>query len=66
MSLDQLQDDRPTHAWAPPMDDPLQKQEDFSGEWTLTLSGNATVNLVSPVGITLGSPVYVARLPTPS
>lgn len=53
-------DHRPVHAWAPPMDDPEHRQEDYSGEWTLTLTGNATVELVSPVGISLGAPTYNA------
>ena len=51
-------DHRPTHAWAPPMDDPEHRQADYSGTWTLTLQGNATVSLVDPVGITLGEPSY--------
>jgi hypothetical protein len=53
-------DHRPVHAWAPPMDDPEHRQEDYSGEWTLMLTGNATVELVSPVGISLGAPTYDA------
>ena len=51
-------DARPTHAWAPPMDDPEHRQEDYSGTWTLVLTGSATVELVDPVGITLGKPSY--------
>eukprot|EP00040_Diaphanoeca_grandis_P028097 m.161388 g.161388 ORF g.161388 m.161388 type:complete len:769 (+) comp31231_c0_seq3:377-2683(+) len=51
-------DARPTHAWAPPMDDPEHRQDDYSGEWTLTLVGNATVSLVNAFGITLGTPTY--------
>ena len=27
-------DHRPTHAWAPPMDDPEHRQLDYSGSWT--------------------------------
>ena len=51
-------DERPTHAWAPPMDDPSHRQDDYSGDWTLVLEGNATVSLVQPTGITLGTPRY--------
>ncbi len=51
-------DARPAHAWAPPMDDPEKRQQDYSGEWTLEISGNATVSLVESKGITLGKPKY--------
>ena len=53
-------DDRPTHAWAPPMDDPDHRQADYSGTWTLSIVGNATVELINAVGITLGAPSYDA------
>jgi hypothetical protein len=49
-------DGRPAHAWAPPMDDPERRQADYSGTWTLVLTGNATVSLVNAAGIMLGEP----------
>ncbi len=38
-----LMDDRPTFAWAPPMDDPAQFQPEESGTYTLQFSGQADV-----------------------
>ena len=40
------------------MDDPEKRQKDLSGVWTLTIVGNASLELVSPVGITLGATRY--------
>jgi len=57
-------DHRPTHAWAPPMDDPEHRQADYSGTWTLVLTGKATVSLINAVGITLGKPAYDATTNT--
>ena len=54
-------DDRPTHAWAPPMDDPEKRQADLAGDWTLLITGNADkVSLSDPgtKGITLGKSSY--------
>ena len=51
-------DDRPTHAWAPPLDDPEHRQADYSGTWTLVLTGQANVSLVNAAGITLGKPAF--------
>ena len=49
-------DARPTGAWAPPIDDPEQRQADLSGEWTLVLTGQAGgIKLADPAikGITV-------------
>ena len=49
-------DYRPTGAWAPPIDDPEQRQADLSGEWTLLLTGKAGgIKLADPAikGITV-------------
>jgi hypothetical protein len=53
-------DHRPVGAWAPPIDDPEQRQADLSGTWTLVLSGKATVSLSDPSiqGISLGKSRY--------
>jgi hypothetical protein len=58
-------DDRPTGAWAPPMDDPEQRQVDLSGTWTITITGKAAVSF-SPAssGMTLGTPTYDAATNT--
>jgi hypothetical protein len=55
-------DHRPVGAWAPPIDDPEQRQVDLSGSWTLALTGKATVSLSDPAikGITLGAVSYDA------
>ncbi|AIE83896.1 hypothetical protein [Fimbriimonas ginsengisoli] len=51
-----LMDDRPTMAWAPPMDDPDHYQPDESGTYHLSFLGKADV---APTG---GSPVQVRGL----
>ena len=53
-------DDRPIGAWAPPIDDPEQRQQNFSGVWSLSLVGRADVSLVSNQGISLGPTHYDA------
>lgn len=44
-----LFDMRPVGAWAPPIDDPEQRQADLSGVWSLELTGRVD-------SITLGDP----------
>ncbi len=40
-------DHRPTHAWAPPMDDPEHRQVDLSGTWTLSKKSAAVAVAVA-------------------
>jgi len=49
---------RPTHAWAPPIDDPERRQRDLSGNWTVRLVGNATVSISQGTGMVLGAASY--------
>eukprot|EP01052_Picozoa_sp_SAG31_P034361 SAG31_NODE_4006_length_3672_cov_1.463196_3_plen_459_part_00 len=53
-------DELPVGAWAPPIDDPQQRQADLSGVWTLAMSGKATISLADTAieGITLGAAKY--------
>eukprot|EP00040_Diaphanoeca_grandis_P035385 m.222362 g.222362 ORF g.222362 m.222362 type:complete len:742 (-) comp33372_c1_seq1:245-2470(-) len=58
-----LFDMRPTGAWAPPMDDPEQRQADLSGVWTLSFTGYAgsiTFGDGGMKGVTIGTPSYDA------
>lgn len=41
---------RPTHAWAPPLDDPEARQRNLSGMWDVTFDGAADVTLASGSG----------------
>eukprot|EP00730_Choanoeca_flexa_P017862 TRINITY_DN8644_c0_g1_i1.p1 TRINITY_DN8644_c0_g1~~TRINITY_DN8644_c0_g1_i1.p1 ORF type:complete len:620 (+),score=168.54 TRINITY_DN8644_c0_g1_i1:126-1985(+) len=38
-------DDRPTYAWAPPIDDPQTRQADYSGLWMVKITGYADVSI---------------------
>jgi hypothetical protein len=40
-------DDRPTPAWAPPIDDPAQYQPDMSGTYTVSFTGQAVLSNVA-------------------
>jgi hypothetical protein len=40
-------DDRPTFAWAPPIDDPAQYQPDMSGLYTMSFTGQAVLSSVA-------------------
>jgi fibronectin type 3 domain-containing protein len=40
-------DDRPTPAWAPPIDDPAQYQPNMSGTYTMSFTGEATLSSVA-------------------
>eukprot|EP00750_Incisomonas_marina_P018072 INCI2699.1.p1 GENE.INCI2699.1~~INCI2699.1.p1 ORF type:complete len:708 (-),score=62.64 INCI2699.1:2060-4183(-) len=41
---------RPTHAWAPPLDDPEARQRNLAGAWDVAFQGMATLTLASGSG----------------
>lgn len=52
-------DDRPTFAWAPPIDDPAQYQPDCSGLYTISFTGQATLaNVVGNPVLTFSNQTY--------
>ncbi len=51
-----LMDDRPTMAWAPPIDDPEKRQPDESGTYSISFEGQADVTAIG------GSPAILSSL----